>query len=102
MPTDYRIYLFIILASGLIVYAVSFVPALTSDGSGGSARVDERRYEAAFSREMDHCLAQGGDTDCQCFASISGLILAGDRPALPNAVYADKRELARGQAAGSC
>lgn len=102
MPTDFRIYLFIILASGLTVYAVSFVPALTSDDSRGNAHVELRRYEAVFSHELAHCLERSDDINCQCFASISGLIQADESPALANAVYADRRELARGQAAASC
>ncbi len=102
MPNDFRIYLYIVSAVGLTAYAVSFVPALTSGGSMGSAGIDKQRYVAAYVQEMDHCQEQSEDIDCQCFANVSAMIQADVHPKVPNVHYANKQELARWQAADSC
>ncbi|MDJ0820928.1 MAG: hypothetical protein QNJ09_03830 [Paracoccaceae bacterium] len=102
MPQDYRLYLGVILTGGLIVFGVSFFPALTTGGSGSATSSFGPQYEAVFRAELDCCRENADDVNCRCFANISGIIQADTRPRVPGAVYADKQELARWQAAKSC
>lgn len=102
MLKDYRIYLYIISVTGLSLYAVSFVPALTNSGPMSSAHINEQEYTAVFDRELDYCRDQPDDINCRCFAHVSAAIQADRQPQVPNALYADKQELARWQAADSC
>ena len=102
MPQDYRISLFVILIVALVAYGIFLFPALTSGGNAKSTGVNQARFDAVFNEEMNYCRSQSKDSNCRCFASISGNIMLQNTPRVPGAVYADKRELARGQAARSC
>lgn len=102
MTSDYRLLAFILIGGAAIVYGVFSFPALTSGGSGTSSIISQAEFEAVFSQELDYCTARPDDINCQCFANVSGTILADRTPRVFGAVYADKQELARGQAERSC
>lgn len=102
MPQNHRILLCIVIVSGLIVYGVSFFPPLTTAGTEDPTSSTPTRFDAVFSQELAHCQKSSYDVNCRCFADISGTILAENNPRVPGVVYANKQELARGQAMGSC
>lgn len=102
MPGDYRILLSLVLGGAVVVYCIFLFPALTSGDAGGSAEVSQAEFDAVVSQEMAFCLGQSSDMNCQCFAKMSGTIQVHDEPRVFGAVYADKQELARGQAEHSC
>ncbi|WP_223423705.1 hypothetical protein [Tateyamaria pelophila] len=102
MASDYRILIPLVLGGAGVVYGVFLFPALTSGGSGSSRAVTPEEFEAVFNQELDYCLERPNGLNCQCFANMSGTILADKAPKVFGAVYADKQELARGQAERSC
>lgn len=102
MPQDYRILLFAVLFGGAVIAVVFSFPALTTGGGTTAAGVSQADFEAAFSQELSYCQRQPQALDCQCFAGISGTILADNQPRVSGARYADKQDLARGQATSSC
>lgn len=102
MASDYRLLICLVFGGAAIVYGVFSFPALTSGGSGSSSSITPAEFEAVFNQEMDHCLERPDDMNCQCFANLSGTILADKTPRVFGAVYADKQELARSQAERSC
>ncbi|WP_299628303.1 hypothetical protein [uncultured Tateyamaria sp.] len=102
MKYEFRMFLYAVLVGGAIIGVVFSFPSLTTGGGTLSAGVSQAEFEAAFGQELAYCQAQPDAVDCRCFANISGLILADAEPRVPGARYADKEELARGQAARSC
>lgn len=102
MPHDYRFCLYVILAGAAAIYGVFLVPPLTTGGNAGLTGISQTKFDETVSQELTYCLEQPNDINCRCFANLSGAILAHNEPRVPGAVYADKQELARGQATGSC
>ncbi|MEH6522551.1 hypothetical protein [Sulfitobacter sp.] len=102
MPNDYRFYLYVVLAGGAAIYGVSLAPPLTTGGNAGMTGISQTKFDETVSQELTYCLEQANEIDCRCFANLSGVILAHNEPRVPGAVYADKQELARGQATGTC
>ncbi len=102
MPNDFRLLFFSVLAGAGVVFTVFSFPALTTGGGFVVPGATEAEFEAVFSQELSYCERQPGDINCQCFANVSGVILADNAPRVPGARYADKQDLARGQAANSC
>ncbi|MEM9581777.1 MAG: hypothetical protein AAGA08_01545 [Pseudomonadota bacterium] len=102
MIGDYRIMGGLAIAAALAVYGVFHFPALTAGGSVGSSGVNQVKFEAVYDEELDYCAEMPESVDCRCFARISGLVRAGDDIQAIGAIRADRKELARSQAAGSC
>jgi hypothetical protein len=102
MSQDYRISLYIVFVSVLVVCGVSFFPALTTKDTSGTTVANQVLFEAVFSEEFSYCQASPEKINCRCFAKISGMIQSDITPKVRGVVYADKQELARWQAAGSC
>ncbi len=102
MPQEFRLSLYVALVGGLIIYGVSFFPALTTSGPPGATAASQARYETVFSGELSYCEGSSQAMDCQCFANISGYIQAEQSTRVSGMAYADKMKLARSQAAGSC
>ncbi len=102
MLSNIRFYLGLLLGSGLVIWAGSFVPALTNAGGVTNGVEDRQLYEAAFSQELQYCRAGQSDVDCQCFANVAGVVIASEEPRVRGATYPDRLDLARWQAEDSC
>ncbi len=102
MTIDYRYILFAALACSTVIFTIFLFPALTSRDDLNFLGPNHADLKATVSQELLHCQTRPSDIDCQCFASISGAILADNKPRIPGAWYFNKRDLARGQAADSC
>ena len=102
MSLEIRISLAVILTVSVIVYTVFFFPALTAGGYGNAKGVSEAEFAAVFAEELAYCRAQPDAVNCRCFAGVSGTIIVHKTPRVPTAIYADRKELARGQASASC
>jgi hypothetical protein len=83
---------------GAIAFGFS-MPALTADATRVSS---DGKFISIQERETLYCQASVLRADCQCFAHVSGYVLEQDAPRIRGAIYADRLDLARGQAAGSC
>lgn len=95
-------YLSIIGAVGAIVLGVSQLPPLTTGGTQASSGFSKAEVQEVIAQELAHCEANAAEVDCGCFAGVSGYILSNPEAKVPSARYADRLELARGQASRSC
>lgn len=102
MLRDYRISLYVILGGLVVIYVVFSFPALTASGNKSSTGVSEAEFERTVRQEMAYCRQQPEDINCQCFANLSGQILTHRTNKVHGATYADRQDLARGQAARAC
>jgi hypothetical protein len=102
MPEGYRIFILATSIVAAVTYGVFQFPPLTSGGNASSTDLSQASFDAIISEELEHCRANPGAINCRCFANISGNIMGHAEPRVAGAVYADKRELARGQAGDSC
>ena len=102
MPYNLRILLFMLFGGTAVVIAVFQVPPLTSGGNSGKSGLNEAEFKAAVSAELAFCRRQPDAVNCRCFANKSAIIRSHQQPRVPSAVYADKEDLARGQAAQGC
>ena len=95
-------YLCVISGGVVVMYGVFSVPALTSGSISMSFGGSQAELDTAISEELDYCRNQVNNFSCQCFSKLSGTILAHSEPRVHGVVYADKQQLARGQASRSC
>ena len=102
MPYDYRILCYVILISTAVILGIFSVPPLTSGGTRTKNGVSQATFDATVSQELAYCQTQPEDINCRCFANISVAILTHNEPRVLGATYADKQELARGQAGHTC
>ncbi len=102
MPNDFRILFYAVFASAAVIVLVFSFPSLTTRDDASLSDPTGVGLEAAFSQELSFCASQPEDIDCQCFANLSSRILSDNEPRVPGARYADKQDLARGQATNSC
>ncbi|MGC1506174.1 MAG: hypothetical protein WA782_18795 [Sulfitobacter sp.] len=102
MQYNFRILFFMLVGGASVVFGVFQVPPLTSGGNNGSSGQNEAQFKAAVSQELAFCRRQPDAENCRCFANRSAIIRSHDQPRVPSAIYADKQDLARGQAAQGC
>lgn len=102
MTHDLRIIVGIALAVSLVTYVVFLFPALTTSEAPGRTETSQVAFETLVQSERDYCESEVDNVNCRCFGDVSGLILSDTSPRVPRAEYAEKRELARGQAADKC
>ncbi|WP_299611851.1 hypothetical protein [uncultured Tateyamaria sp.] len=102
MPSDIRIYVIMIAIGGALIFAVSFVPPLTTGGLALAPGVTQEDFDDAVARELKHCQSLDADLDCQCYADVSGYVLAQETAPIPFTRSMDQTELARRQAAPRC
>lgn len=102
MPHDFRILFYAVLASAAVIVLVFSFPSLTTRDDTNLSDPTSVGLDAAFAQELSFCASQPEDINCQCFASVSSRILSDNEPRVPGARYADKQDLARGQATNSC
>lgn len=102
MLKDANIAVWIGVAAVLVTAAVFRFPALTTGGSVPGVEVPEAEFQQIVQGEREHCDTNLAGVDCVCFAGVSGLILADQSARVARASYADKTELARGQAKDKC
>ena len=102
MLHDFRILCFAMMVSAAVISIVFSFPALTTRDGIGASETTQADFEAVFSQEYSFCEGQPEEINCQCFASVSRTILADNGPRVRGARYANKQDLARGQAADSC
>lgn len=102
MPNDFRILFYAVLVSAAVIVLVFSFPSLTTRDNANTSGLTQVELEAVFDKELSFCESQPEDINCQCFASVSRVILSDNEPRVPGARYADKQDLARGQATDSC
>ncbi|MEM6758654.1 MAG: hypothetical protein AAF601_04165 [Pseudomonadota bacterium] len=102
MSTEGRIIVAILAAVAWITGIVSLVPALDSGGFSPLALIPEDEFDALVESEQAHCDAYFEGVNCRCFGAVSSIILADQTPQVPYTFYANKTDLARGQAADKC
>ena len=96
------VYAAILCAVGVVAAGIFAFPPLIPGGPGVSTGMTEAEYDTLLRREVGYCRNLPGRVDCACFARVSGMIQSHDAPKVPDARHADRQELARGQAKGSC
>lgn len=97
-----RFALVALLVLPAIIYLIFMMPPLTSGGGGPLPGVSQAELEQAVNAEYAYCRASDTNVDCACFAQKSGVILSSNGPRVQGLVYAEKRDLARGQAEDGC
>jgi hypothetical protein len=102
MQYNFRILFFMIIAGAVVVFGVFQMPPLTSGGNSGSSGLNEAEFKAALGEELAFCRKQPDAVNCRCFANKSAIIRTHQQPRVPSAIYADKEDLARGQASRGC
>ena len=85
------------VATALVV-GFSFPALTTQSGSGTSQEIAEE----VTSKERSHCEAFNNGEDCACYAQTAGYILSHNEPQVQGFHYADRKDLARNQAASNC
>ena len=75
------------------------LPALTTQGGSGTS---QEIANEVTSKERSHCEAFGDGKDCACYAQTAGYIMSHKEPKVQGFHYADRRNLARNQAASNC
>lgn len=91
----------VLVASALLLMAVQTVPPLTQVSVPPPPPLDARVLTARMD-EAAYCRDHLSGVDCICFAYRAGLVLNAPRDPLPWLTYADRWELALGQARQSC
>ncbi|MEO9819801.1 MAG: hypothetical protein ABJ370_02000 [Paracoccaceae bacterium] len=81
-----------------LVVGFSF-PALTTRGGLGTS---QDIVEEVVGKERSHCQAFGDGADCACYAQTAGYIMSHEGPEVQGFQYADRKDLARNQAASDC
>ena len=102
MPHNVRVLLYAVLVSAFVIALIFSFPSLTTPDTESISGGIQGELEAVFDQELSFCASQPDNVNCQCFANISRVILSDNEPRVPGARYADKLDLARGQAADSC
>ncbi|MEL6959198.1 MAG: hypothetical protein AAGL89_09645 [Pseudomonadota bacterium] len=102
LSTEGRVIVGILAAVAWITGIVSLVPALDSGGFSPLALIPQDEFDLLVEGEQNHCDAFLEGVNCECFADISGIIQANPSPRVPDAFYADQRDLARWQAQDKC
>ena len=102
MPYNVRILLYAVLVGASVIALIFSFPSLTTPDVASISGGTKEELEAVFDQELSFCESQPDNINCQCFANISRVILSDNEPRVPGARYADKQDLARGQAADSC
>ena len=102
MLQENPILLYIGVVGAAVVYGIYLFPPLTSPANPNSTDFNQADFEEVIQKELDHCRGNLEDTNCRCYANISGNILTHSAPLVPGSFQADRRELARGQAASCC
>ncbi|WP_299409202.1 hypothetical protein [uncultured Roseobacter sp.] len=89
------------VAAGIAcVVVVGFLfPPLTTRGPAVEA---DAAYQTHVIGELAYCRSNRSDVNCACFARKAGHIMSFEGPQVRGFVYADRSELARGQAGNSC
>ena len=100
MSFDYRLLALAVFAGGCVTYFVFFMPQLSDENANlSSSEVEVAAIRAA---EFAYCQTQHKAVNCQCFAQKSGAVRSHNEPHVPGMFYADKQDLARGQATNGC
>lgn len=103
MPFDFHIPLSVALVGGGIIYVIFMMPPLTNpDSALSSTGTSAAQVEAIMVTERAFCERQPEAVDCRCFAKRAGAVLSHNQPQVPGATYANRQQLARGQAMRSC
>ncbi|MEL6619864.1 MAG: hypothetical protein AAFP16_13370 [Pseudomonadota bacterium] len=102
MLKEYRLYaLMTLVGAGCLAVVFSFPALTTPEGPLGTGRSADE-IEAVLAQERAFCEAQPQSIDCRCFVDVAGTVLLHNEPRVPGATYADKQDLARGQATDDC
>ncbi|MCY4334620.1 MAG: hypothetical protein OXC60_08100 [Litoreibacter sp.] len=99
---DVRVYLFLSVFGGGVIYGIFQAPPLTSRETDAISLVEESSFEVKFEEERAHCEELPDSFDCQCYARVSGVVQSGDRLNIVGAERVDPERLARMQAEGRC
>ena len=83
-----------------MVLAAAFSFAPLTGGTSGTSQSEE--YLMRASSERSFCASNLSNVNCVCFGHISGLILSDEQPKVLGVRYANREDLARRQAIGSC
>lgn len=102
MQYNHKILLVFIVIVPAAVYGAFSMPPLTTGGGGGLAGVTREEYDQAVIEEYDFCRRTVSDTNCECYAHRSGIVMAYRATQVPGLTYADRQQLARDQAAQAC
>ena len=90
--------MFIFGVTTALVVGFSFPALTTQDGSGTSQEIAEE----VTSKERSHCEVFNNGEDCACYAQTAGYIMSHEQPKIQGFQYADRKDLARNQAASNC
>lgn len=99
MSGQFALIFYVFVGSATVIGGISQLPALTEDTS--SVEVGST-MQIVMSQERSFCETYGQGVDCQCFAEKSGQIITNENSRDHRYLYADQRDLARGQALNSC
>jgi hypothetical protein len=84
----------------VLVLALGFsLPPLVAREGQFALRTEDQNVAK---EELAYCRSNVSDVNCKCFARKSAQILVQDQPDVRGFVYADRLDLARGQASHTC
>ena len=81
-----------------LVIGFSF-PALTTTGGLGTS---QELADETIGKQRSYCEAFNNGENCDCYAQTAGYILSHESPQVQGFQYADRKDLARNQAASDC
>ena len=102
MSLETRIAVVVGLAVTLVIAVVFRFPALTTADVTSDTEASEANVQVLAESERDHCETSIEGINCRCFGDVSAVILADETPRVPSVTYADRSDLARGQAQRKC
>jgi len=101
MFSEYLIPATVLLGGGSIVAAIFTLPALTQ-GGGANYKDGSTEFRELVQQELSYCSGTLRNVDCVCFAQKSGHIMTHKRIETGTYTFPLKKDLARGQAVGTC
>lgn len=104
MASEYLVAIYILAGGAAIVAGASTLPPLTAPGGASATYFDEdpSQTELSEAAELAYCQGNTRGVNCQCFASVSGHIMAIEEKRIRGAYYVDRTMLARSQAKRTC
>ena len=99
MASDVAIAVYVAAGVGAAIgTGFMFQPMTVGSGLGST----NEKTVAAAQAEQDYCQSELSGVNCACFSRMAAHIKTDTRPKVENIIYADKEELARGQAKDTC
>ena len=99
MTKEYKSSALMVLATVIVlVIGFSFPPIISREGD----KTPKLEHQTIAKNERSYCRKNLDDVNCNCFAKKAAHMLVQDQPDIHGFTYADRTDLARGQASTRC